>query len=365
MTTQIKKKNGKVELQRFLFSVIVFVMHAHIFAPPGFKDTIFRRGMLGVEFFFFVSGYFMMRSVARKGEADGNVGPDTIRFLIGKIKALFPTFGVAWVIAFVVMAITKNAHGIKAIVKLLVHCVWELLFLTQAGFGTTRANGVDWYISAMLLGMLILYPLARKYQKTFSHVIAPAIGLFILGYMAWKTQTPTGVRDSMVIATKGMFRAIAELGLGAALYPMVNWLQGIHFTKFGKWMMSLFELIIWGGTFGYMIFVNKKTFDMVEVLLIWILILLALAHQGALADFFDNKLFVFLGKFSLSIYLSHIFWVRYIEARYFGADYFVLLKMYLPKVIVTSIVVYIVSELLRKYAAGVPGKIKALLIQTK
>ncbi len=365
MTAQVKKKNGKVELQRFLFSVIVFVMHAHIFAPKGFTDTVFRRGMLGVEFFFFVSGYFMMRSADRKGAADDGIGPDTIQFLIGKVKALFPTFGVAWVIAFVVMAVTKHAYSIKAIVKLLINCVWELLFLTQAGFGGTRANGVDWYISAMLLGMLILYPLARKYQKSFSYIIAPAIGIFILGYMAWTTQTPSGVRDSMGIAMKGMFRAVAELGLGAAMYPMVNWLRGIHFTRFGKWMMSLLELIIWGGTFGYMIFVNKKTFDMVEVLCIWLLILLALAHQGALADLFDNKLFVFLGKYSLSIYLSHIFWVRYIEARYFGADYFVLLKMYLPKVIITSIVVYIVSELLRKYAAGVPGKIKGLLIQNK
>ena len=54
--------------------------------------------------------------------------------------------------------------------------VWDLLFVRTAGFqldaAETAVGASCWYLSAMLLGMLLLYPLLRRYTNVFLHILA-------------------------------------------------------------------------------------------------------------------------------------------------------------------------------------------------
>ena len=354
------RRNGKVELLRFLFCLIIVVMHSKTFAPDQ-GNLYFYRGALGVEFFFFLSGYLMMNSISRmkKPAAEGSLGGETRDFIFHKIGALMPNYVVAWLIGFLVYFTARDHLSITAGAKRLADTLWEVNFLQMAGFGESRINGIDWYISAMLLAMFMLYPLARKYSDMFMNVIAPLTGIFILGYMYWKTGTPTGVRTDMGIAYKGMFRALADVSLGAAAFPLVKKIKETSFTLAGRTVLSFTELAVYIAVFAFMMFADSGKYDFVCVFLIWSGLALSMGHQGLVADIFDNSFSMWLGRFSLSLYLSHLYWGRIlgnlqkakdakgITAAIKGLSYSQTLVVYLGMTLVTALFVYYFSLFLK------------------
>ena len=56
--------NGKIELLRFVFAVIIVIHHSRYIFGDDYSP--FLGGSLGVEFFFFVSGYLMMATIAKR-----------------------------------------------------------------------------------------------------------------------------------------------------------------------------------------------------------------------------------------------------------------------------------------------------------
>ena len=68
-SAQRSVRNGKVELYRFIFSVIILLFHAYLADPlqpnvnqVGTTLAMFPQGALGVEFFFLLSGFLMARN---------------------------------------------------------------------------------------------------------------------------------------------------------------------------------------------------------------------------------------------------------------------------------------------------------------
>jgi peptidoglycan/LPS O-acetylase OafA/YrhL len=65
----MKQKNGKIEIMRFIFSVIIILFHCH--RSIGFhhlvigqsRIPVLNRGYFGVEFFFVISGLLMAKSI--------------------------------------------------------------------------------------------------------------------------------------------------------------------------------------------------------------------------------------------------------------------------------------------------------------
>ena len=58
-----KRKNGKIELIRFIFTMFIVFYHCQRHYLKGVlyagHFTFFARGYIGVEFFFLVTGFFM------------------------------------------------------------------------------------------------------------------------------------------------------------------------------------------------------------------------------------------------------------------------------------------------------------------
>lgn len=89
----MKKKSGKIELLRFLFSLMIIFHHMNLHfwdMKLGYNGWIFsKKGYIGVEFFFLVSGFLMAASM-RKMPKDTNVIKGSINFVWRKIKAILP-----------------------------------------------------------------------------------------------------------------------------------------------------------------------------------------------------------------------------------------------------------------------------------
>ncbi len=59
----MKKHNGVIGLWKFIFCLLIVVLHTGI----GIPNRIFKFGSIGVEFFFLVSGYLLAKSAVSAG----------------------------------------------------------------------------------------------------------------------------------------------------------------------------------------------------------------------------------------------------------------------------------------------------------
>jgi peptidoglycan/LPS O-acetylase OafA/YrhL len=234
--------------------------------------------------------------------------------------------------------------------------------------------GGSWYISAMLLAMLVLYPLRRKKPEFFDYVIAPVITLLFVGYIyhlgSGISRTITYIPDLHIL--DGMFRAIAEISLGCFCYRMGTRLMQVNFTWIGQLLLSIIEL---GGYLlvGFTVWEHSGSDkDLVLLVILAVCVTLSFSGKGIHARLCTNRLFPFLGQFSLSIYLSHGVVVNVIVPYLYKQNlpeyisktsktaYFTL---YLGITLLLSIGYYLIGTLVQKTFPKIKQSLKKLLIK--
>ena len=62
------KKNGELELLRFLFAIMILFYHTRKICP--IDSGIFKHGYFGVEFFFILSGALMAKSIYKRRNSE-------------------------------------------------------------------------------------------------------------------------------------------------------------------------------------------------------------------------------------------------------------------------------------------------------
>lgn len=334
-----KKRNGALDFQKFLFAVLVVIFHGKNVSD---SDFWFRGGSIGVEFFFLVSGAMMALS-AQKITEQNSVGKDTMHFMKHKILGLCPNIYVAWVIAFVVRNI--NVDSFFTILQHGADSLWELLFLSQSGLLTWRANSVTWYLSAMLLAMLILYPLLKKFGDNFFYIIAPIGFILMMGmsYQNYSNLRLPSAWNGWIL--KGFYRAIMEILGGCLCFRIAQSMRAVSWTVFTR---ILFTIAEWGAY----IFVIAFSFnhgggkmDWILVLLLMIGITITLSQSSLDETLFSADIFNWLGIYSYSLFLGHGYWSQKLtEILPDGwGTYPMRLFLYMVISIVTGIVIMYVS----------------------
>lgn len=371
-------KNGKIELLRFIFCLCIMLVHTEYFVPDG-VDRVFPRAALGVEFFFLVSGYLMACTCWKKSQSTAtlSLGRETQQFIGKKILTIMPNFLIAWVIAFLVSELSKLNFTLPGLLGAAADQIWEVLLIAMAGFGTVRANSVDWYISAMLLAMLVLYPICRKRFDLFVRILAPVIALFLLGYFARTDQTLVYTHRIVFGSYKGLIRAFAMVSLGAACFPLIRWLSDLKLSRLGRGLVTVVEAVAYVGAVFHFATGQGTRFDFLCALLIVVGVCLSFSGQGLLTQRFNHPVCMALGKFSLSLYLCHGFWGRALNRVYdrqvaaglVGADpqgdFFRMLVIYFALALPTALIVFFLSEWLKKKAPALGTFLKGKLLDDK
>lgn len=174
------RRNGKIDLLRFVFSVCIALMH---FGTSVGDARLFPKAGLCVEFFFLVSGYLMAKHVAKiMDQPCERLGSESFSYVRKKFFSICPQIIIAFVIGFTVRHLISAVSPATFEKHILAGFV-EFLNLKMFGFDLWSANGPTWYISAMLIIMLLIYPLLRKRFDLFCYVIAPLTGFFLLGFL--------------------------------------------------------------------------------------------------------------------------------------------------------------------------------------
>ena len=356
-------RNGKIDLLRFLFSICVVLNHAKYIMPNKNLANLFSGYSLAVEFFFLVSGYLLMASIEKAEKVSTlSLGQETGTYLMKKFKSLYPEAAIAYLITLVVTAVATNA----SMDKLFTESWPEGLLLISTGLFEPKIMLVSWYVSSMLLCMALLYPLVRKYKDMAVRVILPAVAVLLLG---WMCQTYGSVRSPMKwtgIVTKGNFRALAELSLGILCYFATKKLKTLDFTRLGRILLGVAELTIYVLYVHYMATDSNGFKDLIFLPLLSIAMIITFSEQSIGHNLFNNKLCLFLGKNSLSIYFSH-----YVFSRQLGKllpffnnlGWKRRLAVYLAVSLAVGMAVMLLSNLIRKIAPKIGAGIKKLVLK--
>ncbi len=339
------KHNGIISFWKFMFSLMIIVFHLNV--RTKYENPILKCGYIGVEFFFLVSGYLMAKKALNQKEDCSDIGEETFEYLLRKIKKFFPYMFVAFFIA-LFTGIILDIYNTKSKI---INSIWNLFFLEVSGIKTTLVIEPTWYISAMLISMLILYPLIRKYKKNFIYLIAPIIVLLIGGWISYKYGTLNGW-DYTGIVYKCLLRAFFELSLGAILYEISLNVENIKFNKFGKFCLTVIE------TLGYIsIFiianVSSGQYDFVALAIMSLSIIITFSKKTYFYNFANNNVFYYLERLSLPIYLNHCWIIDIIQKKFSYLEYWTKLEITIFITIIFSIFIMYVLEKIK----GKPTKI--------
>ena len=182
--TATKNKNSLIELMRFLFAL--WVLYYHSYVP--FKSNMFSDGFLAVEFFFVLSGFYLVRSI------DKYVDKPIKQGLFGFLKHRFSAISIPSLINEIFVLYYSFAFGSE----------YNFLF------------GYLWYIRDLFAAMAVIF-LLRKYIKrdrTFYIVMA---SLSLMSFFAFQW-------IPLLAWPGGPFRSIAAMPIGmlAALIPKIK-----------------------------------------------------------------------------------------------------------------------------------------------
>ena len=394
----MSRRNLQIDVLRFVFSVIIVLHHSRYVL--GDENCLFLGGSLAVEFFFFVSGYLLLVSAQRAGEtfragrpadAAGNgaaaspsrtdpelpsaasgIGAETWRFLVRKIRGFLPEFLIAWIIGFSVKGIAQS-WSLRDAWTAFIDDFWELTLVRMSGLYTGGLDGVIWYLSAMLLGMAILYPLLRRHEDVMTHIVCPLLALFLYGYLCRTYGHPRDPGVWTGFAYKGLLRGIAGLSAGVTARMAVRRLQGRlrgrSLTGFGASMVTLAEVFLLAMTVRYMYLRTPAQTDYFYMFLLLLLVILCFSETGLenrllRAHPWPGRLSAFLARYSLALYLSHIYFAQGMGGLLNGSIWSdgQLLTVYLVLAFGNAFVVMGLASAWRRHAAQIRTCVKSLFI---
>lgn len=290
-------RNGAIDFLKLIFAILVMLKHSGCF---NFDNTkiIFLGGHIGVEFFFLVSGYMMMSSYKRKNH-NMSIALDTFNYVKGK----FCRFIVEMLLAEIVFYIVVNyntLHFKTFFDDFTLDYVWKILMLQCAGI--CKTTDITWYISALLLSYLILYPLIRKFEENFN--LLAIIG-FIFG-MGYICQCCGQISTSSYIVA--IIRASSGLLGGCICYSVASCLRKISFTKLFNGVLTVIEWSLYLFVIVYSYKNGHTTIDFFFVLLLLIAVTITASEMSYSVKILRGGIFNWLGELSLFIYLGHFEW---------------------------------------------------------
>lgn len=301
------KRVGKIECLRFAFCVLILLYHiSGDYSERHWMITsqinFFNKGFIGVEFFFLVTGYLTAAGIYKKRETDRpTLGEDTWHFMWRKIASLLPYHIILIVLTVLYRVISLS----KSPMEILINSLPNLFFLQMSGYQGYALIGDEWYISSMLIALLVIYPLAVRFYDVYVRIVAPLAGFLLTGLLVALNGTLGRFGEITGFLCNGNIRAFAEISLGMFIFELVRVMREREYSRLARWAITIVEI---GCYLTIVFYASSETYTRkylgTVVLLFCVAVALSFSGLSYGQQFFDNKLCYFLGKCSLPIYLS-------------------------------------------------------------
>ena len=331
----MSKRNSYLDVAKFLFSIIIVLYHF---------DVFFLGGYIVVEAFFMISGYFLMHSMARSDDTLP-LGEQTVRFVIHKYKSLIYFLIPSAIIGCIayIWIIPRDTESVLMQATLM---IFEMIPLQTAGFTGFFTTGVSWYVSALLLSSMVVFPLAKKFKTNFSLWIAPLVAILGYGYLHMNFGNISEPNSWIAgLFHSGMIRGFTGLCAGCFLYECAKRLSDRRVSVGGRVVVTVLEVVGW----GYCVFVMnqypKSMYDAAVVFLMFGLLLIGINRYSYLTYLIQFSWTKHLATVSTVIYLNHFYWNRLIRTQFTELSQTKQLLLYFALIAASSLVVYGIGRL--------------------
>ena len=300
------KKNGKIEILRFLFCLSILCYHISSDYPERALMltkhwNFFGEGRIGVEFFFLTTGYLTASKIFRTRDDGVNVFLSTARFIWGKIRVVLPFHVILYTLGVAYRVVLRG----QPVMETLSYSWPNIFFLQMTGIPGKNIVNVEWYIASMLMVLLIVYPLCRLFTRAMVYVISPVVGVAGLAYVIYSCGNLWEVKMMLRYTYAGNIRALADICLGIWIFGVFYQIKEIEFSGFARFLATLCEMAGYALVFYYMVSGRFAPADCgIFAILICLLTGLTFSDIPLGGRLFQNKLFYFLGSCSLPVYLS-------------------------------------------------------------
>ncbi len=156
-------RNCVIDLLRIVFTILTILQHSCNVGLFGANVRWQNAGNFAVEFFFMVSGYFMVSSWEKSLDwSNGNNIENTTAFMKHKIGGVILPYITGFLVAMILVPLPKildHSMGIIDIAENIIKHIPEFFGIYGSGFliYEITGNSASWYISCMLLIMVIMY----------------------------------------------------------------------------------------------------------------------------------------------------------------------------------------------------------------
>lgn len=333
-----REHNGELDFLKFCAAVCILLFHAtHL----DYGNVHAHLGGLTyfVEWFFILSGMFMAERTARFRQennncphsgrsltlsgvaAEGSGTPDQTaghgisavtsgrnsrvflsesrHYLVQRFLRLAPEYYIALAFSWIIDLFNKNTD-LYYNAGLTISTLDEIFMIHSARNSYAVADPATWYISALLIGAAVLYPLLLFLGEWFTDYLAPLCAVLIWG-LSWKF-------CGDILSVYMPLRAIMGLCWGCTAWCLSDRLSGVEWgTRGRRLFLSCLALLCAAGSLLILLWRPKDL--QWEVFLLFVL-LAAIVRSGRTAwhGLFQHRVFTWLGGFSYCLYLSNNSW---------------------------------------------------------
>jgi peptidoglycan/LPS O-acetylase OafA/YrhL len=304
-----KQQVIRLDAVKFFLSLCIVIYHYNYFNLNWSSNYLFKGGYLAVDIFFIITGFLFYNSINKK-----NHEIKIKDFILRKTKKLYSQYIFALILIFVYSVFIKvisESYSILSFLKYCIHFISEAIFIQEWGIPklSSDINGVTWYISAMILDMILLLLILKisNYKYNFIIFCFISISIYIFFIITRNNIHVHGDRYAVFI-TSGVLRGLAGISMGC----ICNMISKIIKNK-KIFSNKILDIFLWSFslflTCFVLIYAKDSLFDFMIIPVGCILVISSVLKTG------DNekikKIYMYGGSLSYVIYLNHIL-VKYL-----------------------------------------------------
>ncbi len=350
----VNNRNYEIDFWKFVFCIFVILTHSKYISEVFPKGLMFTKsGHLAVFFFFTVSGFLMVNSFEKRENSICDPVLETINFEKRKIRYLGKDYLCATLISFLThLFIIEQTSGltVNAFKLISLKSITEFLGIYATGLFDVVTNESTWYISAMLIVIFPLYYCMCKNKKFFVYIFCPLVFIFLLG---WRYSTLELYNDfwmkSNGITTNAIAKAVTGICGGVVSYIICKKLKECQWTKIGKVILTIVEVVLWYSVIDYSLFAKSDDLALFSVQIIFVIVVgIVFSNQSYISLLFKFSWLKYLGIASLPLYLNNWTIRRILEVFYSQNNYWNNLTIFIIGTIILAAVQYFGIRLIIK-----------------